>query len=199
MTETLATKKGFSWLGSEIVLGTLIALLSIFTGVASYQGSMADSDQNKNEKLGMSTLTDANSDYLTANQFIVYDYSLYDSWALDTNSERADYYHSNFSPELTASLESNPDEPFNATYYDAMYAGANEKFAAADEYFAKGNLFDERGDELQLVMLITAIGLAFAAWASLLSETSNMRILFAILAITSTVVGVLFYLKVPVA
>ena len=35
------------FLGSEIILGTLIALLSVGVAYASYQGSMADSDQNK--------------------------------------------------------------------------------------------------------------------------------------------------------
>ena len=38
--------------------------------------------------------------------------------------------------------------------------------------------WDNRGDGLQLVMLIMALGLAFAAWGSLLKEESNMRLLF---------------------
>ena len=40
-------KKIFGFLGNEIFLGTLIALLSIFTAISSYQGAMADSEQNK--------------------------------------------------------------------------------------------------------------------------------------------------------
>ena len=41
--------KFLRFLGNEIVLGTLIALLSVFTAVASYQGSIADSKQNESE------------------------------------------------------------------------------------------------------------------------------------------------------
>ena len=58
------------WLGSDITLGTLIAVLSVFTALSSYQGSMADSDQNKSEVEGMRVLNDANAEYLTANQEI---------------------------------------------------------------------------------------------------------------------------------
>ena len=60
--------KLFGFLSNEIFLGTLIALLSIFTAVASYQGAMADSEQNKYEILGMQALNDGNAEYLSANQ-----------------------------------------------------------------------------------------------------------------------------------
>ena len=46
-------------------------------------------------------------------------------------------------------------------------------------------------------MLITAVGLAFAAWASLLDEKSRMRLLFAALAIITTVLGIAAYISVP--
>jgi len=37
-------KKFFGFLGNEVFLGAMIALLSVFTAVASYQGAMADSE-----------------------------------------------------------------------------------------------------------------------------------------------------------
>lgn len=186
-----------SWLGSEILLGTLIALLGIFIGVASYQGSMTDSDQNKYQNEGMQTLTDANAEYLTANQFIVYDYSMYDGWFLDETGDKAEYYESSFSEALQAAIAANPDEPFSDQYYTDVYLTAEEMFADADTKFALAEEFNERGDKLQLVMLIVSIGLAFAAWASLLGEKSKMRLLFAALALVTTVLGVLAYLSVP--
>ena len=200
MSEEAPKKSKFDFvylLGHEIILGTMIALLSVFTGVASYQGSMSDSDQNKYQNEGMQTLTDANADYLTANQFIVYDYSMYDGWYLDETGSKAEYYHDNFSEELKASEAANPDDPFAEGYYDAMYKAANEKFDQADAKFTLAEQFNERGDKLQLVMLITAIGLAFAAWASLLDERSNMRLVFALLAILTTLLGIAAYLQVP--
>jgi hypothetical protein len=185
------------FLSSEIVLGTLIAVLSIFTGVASYQGSMSDSDQNKYQNLGMQALTDANAEYLTANQFIVYDFTMYDNWYTNDDPSKADYYRSSFSEALDKSITANEEDPFNDAYYTEMQADANAMFQDADAKFALAEEFNERGDKLQLVMLIAAVGLAFAAWASLLKEESNMRLLFTALAIITTVLAVITYLGVP--
>jgi hypothetical protein len=185
------------WLGSEIVLGSLIAILSVFTGVASFQGSMSDSDQNKYQNEGMQTLTDANAEYLTANQYIVYDYTLFDSWYVTEDEAKAEYYKGSFSESLTTAITTNEEDPFSEQYYTDMYAEANAMFDTAGEKFELAEKFNGRGDALQLVMLITAIGLAFAAWASLLDEESNMRLLFALLALVTTVIGVVAYLQVP--
>jgi hypothetical protein len=68
--------KTFSWLGSEVLLGAAIAILSVFTGLSSYQSSMANSDQNKYQNQGMKALSDANAAFLVANQYTIYDYSL---------------------------------------------------------------------------------------------------------------------------
>jgi hypothetical protein len=185
------------WLGSEIFLGTLIALLGIFTGVASYQGSMSDSDQNKYQNEGMQTLTDANAEYLTANQFIVYDYSMYDGWYLDETGLKADYFQSSFSESLQTSIAADPENPFSDAYYTDMYKTAEEMFTEADAKFSIAEEFNTRGDKLQLVMLISAVGLAFAAWASLLNEKSRMRLVFSTLALIATIFGLIAYLGVP--
>ena len=67
--------KFLSFLGKEVILGTLIALLSIFTTLASLQGSMADGKQNEYEILGMKSLNDGNAEYLRSNQDITQDYN----------------------------------------------------------------------------------------------------------------------------
>ncbi|MGQ9834285.1 MAG: hypothetical protein ACUVRJ_10935 [Candidatus Villigracilaceae bacterium] len=59
-------------LGSELVLGSLIAILSVLTALAGYQGSMADSEQTTSNVQGQQRLTNANAEYLTATQLIVY-------------------------------------------------------------------------------------------------------------------------------
>jgi magnesium-transporting ATPase (P-type) len=78
-----------------------------------------------------------------------------------------------------------------------MRTSADEMLAEADKKFEIAEELNGRGDELQKVMLITAIGLAFAVWASLLKEESNMRLLFALMALITTVIGVITYLDVP--
>ncbi|HCB02104.1 MAG TPA: hypothetical protein DEP19_06940 [Anaerolineae bacterium] len=188
-------KKALGFLGNEFFLGTMIALLSVFTAVASYQGAMADSEQNKFEILGMQYLNDGNAEYLTSNQYISQDYSYYDNWFLnvDERPDIAEYYEFNFSPELQAAIERD-NGIWDDEYYDAMYAIPAGLFDESDYNFEIGAQWDERGDQLQLVMLIMALGLAFAAWASLMSVESNMRYLFALLGVIALIAGVIAYI-----
>ena len=184
-------------LGNEIVLGTLIALLSVFTAVASYQGSIADSKQNESEVKAIHELNDGNAEYLSANQFIVYDFTMYDGWYTTDSEDKAAYYESSYSEELQNAIAANPDNPFSDAYYEAMYTTAHDYWDQSDANSDLAGQWDNRGDGLQLVMLIMALGLAFAAWGSLLKEESNMRLLFSILAIITLVAGVITYLGVP--
>lgn len=188
-------KKFFGFLGGEVVLGTLIALLSVSTAFASYQGAMADSEQNKYEILGMQFLNDGNAEYLTANQEITQDYSYYDNWYLniDERPEIAEYYESDFSPALQNAIARN-DGIWDEAYYEEMYAYPNSLFDESDTNFEIGSQYDEKGDQLQLVMLIMALGLALAAWGSLLGAESNMRILFSLFGLISFLTGIYVYL-----
>lgn len=185
---------------NEIFLGTMIAILSVFTAYASYQGGMADSEQNKYEILGMQQLNDGNAEYLRANQDITQDYNYFDNWYLnvDERPEIAEYYQFNFSEALTAAFESAPDVVWTDEYYDSMYADATSLWDESDANFDLASQYDERGDQLQLVMLIMALGLAFAAWSSLLGAESNMRFLFSVLGLIALIGGLaVYFLMVP--
>jgi len=200
MTENPAPKSFFErvrFLSGEIVFGTMMAVLSILIAVSAYQSSMADSDQTKFNVQGQQMLTNANAEYLSANQLIGYDYSLYDSWFTSTDAEKEEYFQSQYSEQLKTSLAANPDDPFNESYYNAMYAGPSGMFDEADALFAKAENFNERGDALQLVMLVAALGLALAAWGALLKEESIIRFLFAVGAIAMLVYSLVLYLNVP--
>lgn len=191
-------KKIFS---SEIFLGTMIAILSVFTAYSSYLGAMSDSEQNKFEILGMQQLNDGNAEYLRANQDITQDYNYFDNWYLnvDERPDIAEYYQFNFSEALTSAFESEPDVVWTDEYYDSMYADATALWDESDINFDTASQWDERGDQLQLVMLIMALGLAFVAWASLLGAESNMRVLFAIFGSLSLIAGIIiFIVLVPV-
>jgi hypothetical protein len=191
--------KALRFLGNEILLGTLIAILSVFTAVVSYQGSMADSDQNKSELEGMQLLNDGNAEYLTANQTVSQDYTYFDNWYLnqDERPEIAEYYQVDFSESLQAAIERDPDTVWDEQYYDEMYAASSDLFNQSEAAFEKGAKWDERGDGLQAVMLSLALALAFAAWASLLKDESNMRIAFAVFSIIMFIYGIITYLGVP--
>lgn len=189
--------KYLRFLGSEVFLGTLIALLSILTAVASWQSSVADSNQSASELRAMENLNNGNAEYVSANQYIIYDYTMYDGWYTTDDPELAEYYQINFSELLQDSIDRDPDNPFSDEYYEIWYADAVaywDEFESNMEIAAQWN---ERGDALQLVMLIMAVGLAFAAWASLVGPESRMRILFSIMALLTLIGGMIMFIRVP--
>jgi len=191
-------KKYFGILGNEVILGTMIALLSVFTAVASYQGAMADSEQNKYEIMGMKDLNDGNVFYLQANQNWLQDDNNYDNWYVnqDTNPEAAAYYEGNFSDALIIALE---QDTYPEQYEEELYADANAYFESSENAFNLAGQYDERGDQLQLVMLIMALGLALSAWASLLGPESNMRLAFSLFGIIAFLAALFIYIfQVPV-
>ena len=192
--------KSLRVLGNEVILGSLVAILSVFTAFASYQGSVADGKQNDFEILGMTSLNDGNAEYLRANQDITQDYNYFDNWYLNLEErpDIAEYYQSSFSQPLLDAMERDPDTVWDEQYYDDTYADANAYFDESDANFTKAGEWNDRGDQLQLVLMVMALGLAFAAWASLVKEESRMRLLFSAFAIVTLIVGVLIYMSVPV-
>lgn len=190
-------KKFFGFLSNDVFLGTLIALLSVFTAVASYQGAMADSEQNKYEIVGMQKLNDGNAEYLSGNQTWIQDDGNYDNWYInrEANPEIAAYYEGNFTEELDAAIERNgADEyPMDEEYATSIYEEANSLWEESDTNFDLGSQFDERGDQLQLVMLIMALGLALAAWGSLLPAEGNMRMMFSLFGFITLIAGLITY------
>jgi hypothetical protein len=167
--------------------------------VASYQGAMADSEQSKNELMGMKFQNDGNAEYLTANQQVSQDYTYFDNWYLnqETNPDIAAYYQNDFSESLQSAIARDENAVWDEQYYDEMYATSTDLFDQSEAAYNKATEWDDRGDQLQLVMLIMALGLAFAAWASLAKEESNMRLVFAIFAIITLVAGVIQFFLVP--
>jgi hypothetical protein len=193
-------KKVVSFLGNEILLGMLITVLSVFTALASYQGALADGNQNDAEIQGMKALNDGNAEYLTENQNISQDYNYYDNWYInqDSNPEAADYYQFNFSQELQDAIARDPNTVWDDQYYTDMAATSTEYFDKSEADFILASNWNERGDHLQLVLTIMAIGLAFAGWASINKEESNLRAFFSLLSIITLIIGLIYYFATPI-
>lgn len=196
MTETDPTGKSKGILakfGSDLVLGFLVAFLSVLTASAAYQGSIADSQESDLNVEGQKQLTEANSFYLEANQFVIYDYTLYDGWYATEDTEIADYFYGNFSEELTASMDRS-EGPFDDEYYDSMYAEADSLYDEALDYFDQAQAAGQRAIQMQLVVLVFAVGLALAAYASLIQPDKRIRVVFAIASILALIMGLFSYL-----
>jgi len=173
------------------MLGALIALLSILTAFASYESSAAGGEENDANVEGQAILADSNAEYLRANQLLIYDYSMFDGFFIHEGEDefRAEYYRANFSAELNAAYEADPENPFTDTYYGEVFALADETYAASSERFEDAQAAGKRSTDLQQAMLIMAVGLSFSAWASLLPSLSQMRLLFVVLALVALAVG----------
>ncbi len=193
-------KKIVIFLGNEVLLGMLITVLSVFTALASYQGALADGNQNDAEIKGMQALNDGNAEYLTENQNISQDYNYYDNWYInqDTNPEAADYYQFNFSQQLQDAIARDPNVVWDDQYYTDMAVTSSEFFSTSESEFILATNWNERGDHLQLVLTIMAIGLAFAGWASINKEESNLRGFFSLFSIITLVIGLIYYFATPI-
>jgi hypothetical protein len=193
-------KKVVSFLGNELLLGLLITALSIFTAISSLWGALADGNQNDAEIKGMQAQNDGNAEYLTENQNISQDYNYYDNWYLnqDTNLEAAEYYQLNFSQPLQDAIARDPNTVWDDQYYEEMAVTSTGYFNDSEADFILAANWNERGDWLQLVLTIMAIGLAFAGWASINKEESNLRAFFSLLSIIALIIGLVYFFSTPV-
>jgi hypothetical protein len=171
------------WLASNLLIGLLVTVLSVFTAVANYSTYVVGGNASDYEAQADRLLSDANTSYISAAQFIIVDYTMYDNYYvnLDVDDFAADYYRSQFSDSLRASVDR--DNPFDDQYYAEMYAAADTSFDEAFVQFDLASAEGEREAGYQLAMLIAAVGLAFAAYASLLDEANRLRPVFALMSL----------------
>lgn len=191
MTTNEMPTSRFQWLASDLTLGFLVVIMTIFTAVANYATYVAGGKASGLQIEGDRLLAESNTEYISASQFIIVDYTMYDNYYinLDVDDFAAEYYQSLFSESLQGSVDRR--EPFDDQYYDEMYATADEQFASAFEKLDAANAEGEREAGFQLVMLLTAVGLGFAAYASLLSETNRLRYLFSSISLLTMILGVI--------
>ncbi len=176
-----ASKKRTALLGSSLILGLLVSVLSVLTAAANYMAYQEGNSSLDNNLDGDRALAESNTLYLEATQYIIVDYNMYDGYQIQSGLDdvAAEYYHSQFSAPLLSSVER--DGIWDDQYYDEMYTDALAKRDEAFAFFDKAKRQSERG--YQLSMLIAAVGLAFAAYASLMDETKRLRSVFALISI----------------
>jgi hypothetical protein len=181
-------------LASEVMLGSLVAILSVLMSFVAYQGALSDSAEGDANVEGQKVLSLSNTEFLRANQDIIQDYTMFDGFYLNEGKDEdaAAYYAANFSDALTASME-RPDGPFDDAYYDAIYADADSTFDEALSYFDEAQEAGDRANAYQLVVLIFAVGLALAAWASVINAASRLRPVFSALSLLILIIGLVVF------
>lgn len=178
-----ASKKRTALLGSSLILGLLVSVLSVLTAAANYMAYQEGNSSLDNNLDGDRALAESNTLYLEATQYIIVDYNMYDGYQIQSGLDdvAAEYYHSQFSAPLLSSVER--DGIWDDQYYDEMYTDALAKRDEAFAFFDEAKRQSERESGYQFSMLIAAVGLAFAAYASLMDETKRLRSVFALISI----------------
>jgi hypothetical protein len=198
MTADSPRPERLKWLGANLTLGFLVTVMSVLTAVANYSTYVVGGTAADYEKEGDRLLADANTSYISASQFIIVDYTMYDNYRVNEGVDdfAAEYYQSQFSDSLQASVDRG--DPFDDQYYAEMDADADaileEAFAMLDQASAAA----EREAGYQLAMLFSALGLAFAAYASLLDEANRLRRMFAVMSLIMMVLSISQFVLVSI-
>ena len=171
-------------------LGILVALLSIMTAFAAYQVALAEGRAGELEVQAIKTLTESNTEFLRSNQEVMLDYAAYDNFVIsgDEDDEAAAYYRGGFSQALEASVERS-DGPFDEAYFDETFSEADLLYDEALDLFDTSQVAGAVADELQLLMLILAVGLSLAAYASIREEKGQVARIFIVIATVSLIFG----------
>jgi hypothetical protein len=176
----------------EPVLGTLVAIYGISTAWAAYQAGIYGGNSSENFFVAQSSLTDSSFFYNQANQEVQHDLDMITEievqTALGAPDEAVDALVNALSEDALVSFERAGD--LDDQYYNDKYVTAEEYETNAQNAFAAAKAWDELGDTYELLVLVLAVGLGFAGWASLIHAESMLRYVFGVLAVIALVIGI---------
>lgn len=183
-------------IGSKLALGILVTTLSILATLANYIGANYGSRGGSHTASARQYLADANREEGLAMQLVILDATTLDNVRVynGKDDELFNYFYENLSPSLLDSMDRGT--PFDEQYYDEMYALSDELTAKADDEFALANIQYAKQSGLRVITLISAMGLSFAAYASLLDEENRLRAIFAAFAGVALLLTVAQFLRV---
>ena len=145
-------------LTSDVMLGLLVALLSVLAAASAYLGALSDSAESDANVEGQKELSESNTEFLRVNQDIIQDYTMFDGYYInfEKDAELSQYYQDSFSEELTVSMN-RPDGPFDDPYYESMYADADATYELAMLKFDEAQTHGDKADRYQLIVLVFAL------------------------------------------
>lgn len=187
------------WFTSQIVLSSLIVVLSLFTAYISYERSLASSAQLRQNTAGLRELMLGTSAETMANANFQNDLSNYSDAELATDDIQKTKYELRYSEELQNAIAVNIDDPFSDAYFQNVFAESEQHRTEAELLFDEADGYSKRGNALQQIILITTIGLGFVAWTSVIkNERHLIRIVFIAFAFLTLLYGVYLFTQVPI-
>lgn len=189
----------------DTALAVLIAVYSLLTAGTAYTSSIADGNQEESYFIGLSQLSDANFFYARANQRTQLDYQVWGDMNIELVRSEAEgqpdsmtnivfeNLYNQLSPQAQLSFDrwdpARSEVPFDGQYDLEMYAAAENNQEEADAAFAQARIHGQMSNRLELFMLMFAVGLSFAAWASV-SRRDFSQMVFTIGSIVILVLNV---------
>ena len=193
------TEQKNDWFTSQIMLSSLIVVLSLFTAYISYERSLASSAQLRQNTAALRELMLSTSAETMANANYQYDLSNYSDAELATDDIQKTKYELRYSEELQNAIAKNIDDPFSDEYFQKIFADAEQHRNDAEILFDAADGYSKRGNALQQIILIATLGLGFVAWTSVIkNERHTIRIVFIVFALLTLAYGIYLLTQVPI-
>jgi hypothetical protein len=179
------------------ILATLVTIYGVLIAIVIFSSSQAQGLYYDNVFISQSHLSDASELSLEAQLNAFHDLNVLEQMRAHELSgadpELIEYLYGHLSASAQASLIRSGD--LDGIYADEMYAAHLVERERAMRAFDLAAAWSERSGTYEVITTILAVGLAFAAWASLIEKAINVRWMFTIIS-TLILVGSLGFLAV---
>jgi hypothetical protein len=166
------------------ILAAIVTVYGVLMALVIFAASQAQDLYYDNVFIAQAQLSDASELALEAHINVLHDLSVLEQIQTlersDSDPELIKFLHGHLSAEAQASLERSGD--VDDAYADEVYAAHNVEREMAMMSFDLAAAWSERSGIYETITTVLAVGLAFAAWASLLEKAYNVRWMFAIIS-----------------
>lgn len=204
----------------ELLVVVLLGITAVLTAYASWQSSLYGGNQATKYTKGTATISEANSLYNTADQYISADMQTWDrisdlrvdiefakSKGDTAEVERLQYkldkaMYDNVGEELAAAIEwadaqTDYASPFEKEgFIDSYFSDANAKYDEGQKFIEDGSKDNALGDKLGLVTVIYAVVLFLLGMAAFFSG-KVMKIILLIVSAGGAIYATIMMLAVP--
>jgi hypothetical protein len=193
------TEQKNAWMTSQIMLSSLIVVLSLFTAYVSYERALASSAQLRQNTAGLRELMLGTSAETMANANFQNDLSNYSDAESATDDIQKTKYEVRYSEELQNAITKNVDDPFSDEYFQEVFAESEQHRDESKVFFNTADGYSKRGNALQQIILIITLGMGFVGWTSVIkNERQLIRIVFITFAFLTLTYGIYLFTQVPI-
>lgn len=166
------------------ILAAIVTIYGVLMALVIFAASQAQGLYYDNVFIAQAQLGDASELALEAHIGVLHDLNVLEQIRIlersGSDPELTEFLHGHLSAEAQASLERSGD--IDDAYADKVYAAHNVERELAMMSFDLAAAWSERSGIYETITTVLAVGLAFAAWASLLEKEYNIRRMFAIVS-----------------